>query len=483
MTPQVAILVDDLSVASKFSNIFRKLGVIPHFYDDLKSFWYGTIDVVPALVVVDVLKMSAGELTFSEHPKVIAEELNIAFYHTQASLPLTYSTYNMLSLGTINGEGSLEGQVKAILKRLNSKLEQSKNLSSLEDKLSESERKCTDALKVVDTNKEGHYMADLLTSICEKLSNSNATDFVTRCDEVFNQFAFIENYTFLELDSGNKRLSSSKVNSEKYIEIPSLWIGETATSGIAHHAQNLATQVALEIYEGELMVLSISGQNANPDMLIYIGTNDEAMLNHFNWDFLENHLSGIFSRELLLNTVSEKAVESDFNSWQLIDAVDSDFFRATESEELKLINVDFSALLDVIRNRPDVRFFWANFYEEFTSRFSLISQTPYRISSMGIRDLGVVYKDDDGIFFDLLKDFANSFPYWRYFENSELTIGKDLRPSIRMIPVSSEAYFNFLDRREVVYSRTLTNSSIEQKNEFEDIIQQKQNLILSESRV
>jgi len=69
----VALLLSDLNEVKEICGVFRKLGIIPHFYEDLKTFWSGTLENTPSLCIVDVKMMSEGELTLHEHPSVKSE--------------------------------------------------------------------------------------------------------------------------------------------------------------------------------------------------------------------------------------------------------------------------------------------------------------------------------------------------------------------------------------------------------------------------
>lgn len=75
----VALLLSDLSEVKEISSVFKKLGVIPHFYEDLKTFWSGTLERLPALCIVDVKKMSEGDLILRDHPAVMAKKCRCFF--------------------------------------------------------------------------------------------------------------------------------------------------------------------------------------------------------------------------------------------------------------------------------------------------------------------------------------------------------------------------------------------------------------------
>ena len=75
MALSVALLLSDIAEVKEISSVFRKLDIVPHYYDDLASFWTGTLEKMPALCIVDVKNMSDGKLVLRDHPLVQAEDL------------------------------------------------------------------------------------------------------------------------------------------------------------------------------------------------------------------------------------------------------------------------------------------------------------------------------------------------------------------------------------------------------------------------
>ena len=115
----VALLLSDLNEVKEISAVFRKLGIIPHFYEDLKTFWTGTIERIPSLCIIDVKKMSDGEFALHDHPAVKSEKLPIVFFYTKNTEPLLVSTNDFFHLGLLKKTENYESSLKAILKRLN----------------------------------------------------------------------------------------------------------------------------------------------------------------------------------------------------------------------------------------------------------------------------------------------------------------------------------------------------------------------------
>ncbi|CAM9942459.1 unnamed protein product, partial [Chrysoparadoxa australica] len=115
----VSILVSDIKRGKELSDIFRQIGVHPYVCTSLPQFWGEAIKETPHLAIIDVKHMSQGEYLLKDHPKVKSEEMPIVFTYENSSAPLLYSTFDLLSLGSINMDLPLTGQVKSILKRFN----------------------------------------------------------------------------------------------------------------------------------------------------------------------------------------------------------------------------------------------------------------------------------------------------------------------------------------------------------------------------
>ena len=75
----------------------------------------------------------------------------------------------------------------------------------------------------------------------------------------------------------------------------------------------------------------------------------------------------------------------------------------------------------------------------------------------------VVHKDSAGELFKQLKAYAIRFPLWQYFEESDKVLIENLRPVVKMVPYSTDAYTIFRNEKVQMYM----NRSI-QKQEFDD---------------
>lgn len=454
---EVALLLTDLKDVQDISAVFRQVGVIPHFYEDLKSFWRGVIEKVPTLCVVDVRKMSEGELVFKNHPALMKNALPVAFVYNNETAPLLYSTFEIFNMGLLNTSLNFKGQVKSLLWRLNEQMNLENKIRSLEY----SETKAQRQLGVLDNAfvdlKERRYYDERLKEVCGDFERAKLTgaDFFDACEKVLSSMKEIAEFSYLELSHNGQKLLSPKSFVKKFRVIPPLWLGKTCTEGIEFFAQKMASEVTVETLGSDLMQIQIKGTGDLPEKLLFIRTETEDFLNGFNWGFFEIFLNGIYGYFKIRN---HQAMDSGrfVGPWELFSVLDSYLFGKTPGQvvdgdkEITLIDVDFSLMVDVIKSKPHIRFHWKNFIYDFVSRLEGYSKTDFRVSCLGVDHLALVAEKRVGeAFFKNLKSFVERFSYWRYFEESELVLTKEMIPIVKMVPLSSSAYLRVLDGHSV----------------------------------
>lgn len=443
----VALLVHDLKDAKELGDVFRKMGIIPHFYEDLRGFWYGTLESLPSLCIVDVRKMTEGELLLKNHPFVKAQTMPLAFFYGEDTKPLLYSTYELYHLGAIERGPSYSGPLKALLKRLNRQMElergfQSENLdrTTLEGKLE----------KVVARHeelKEKQFYSDYLKSLVTQFEMNRAEgDFLTVVCKVFDTRHEFSEYSLVELSKNGQKTISPPSEGRKYRTLPPLWLGKTCNSGLEVFAQNMVSQVALELMGGQLMSILIRGKADFPEQMLLLKVEDEGMLTHLDWELLESYL-GTYAASLELKEMNDVEKKGRvLSSWELFESFDQALFgrrtdemtaltRGGRQEEWNLIGLSFKSLLEVIEAKSERRFHWQSFFKEFFSRFdSQVKEEFYLCPIFPGYVLMAVSKDRSDDVFKHLKSFAMRFPLWKYFDDVDVVWSYNLKPEVRMVP-------------------------------------------------
>lgn len=446
----VALLLSDLSEVKEISSVFKKLGVIPHFYEDLKTFWQGTLERLPTLCVVDVKKMSEGDLVLRDHPAVIAEEMPLLFYYTGKTEPLLVSTHHFYHLGTLKQSSHYEGPLKAILKRLNKVAALEQHYHMLKVTTTAQKEQIEKLEMALREEKQADNYQSMVKSVCMEFEAQRfEVDFFKALERVFQGVDEIDEFSFLELSFNGQKLISPISHVQKFRNIPSLWLGQACTNGIELFAQNMATQVAVDIMGGDLVSLLIRGNNTKPDKMIFIKSKNEIFFNNFDWNMLEAYLNGFyatFRNKLSTPIANDKKFSSTFHALSYIDQF---LFGQTATEaaenkslqEMRLVNLDLSNLVRVVLKKSNNRFFWNRFVSEFINKLEIQSRVDFRFFDCGVANVGFIVRSSDlDLFFDQLKDFSNRFQYWKYFEDSEGVLSQLIQPKVTMSPMSAQAY-------------------------------------------
>ncbi|MAF78580.1 MAG: hypothetical protein CME63_04145 [Halobacteriovoraceae bacterium] len=468
----VAILCQDLKVAKSFSEIFKKTGVHPFVCTSLKEFIEITSrpQDLPDLSIVDVKMMSEGNRLFKNIPAIRDELISVAFYCGQDSHALAYSTYDLLSLGMIHEGRSLTGQVKAILKRFNTYQgwqHQAKKALHSESRLDE---KLNLVIKRSEELKEKNFYHNFLKNLEARFeTEKNADDFLTAAAHVFAGVKEFKRFTFLELSPSGQKLVSPKFIFDKYQEIPSLWLGRTCRDGIEFFAQNMASQVCLEMMGGDLMSLLIKGRRGNPDLMIFIQVDNEDFLAQFDWESFENYLSGVFCYYGWRNQKVEDLSNNRKQSWDLFHEMDDIKFGGLPEARLQggyerhaLIGVDFSDLVDRALSQTEMRFYWKNFIQDFINGLEVQKKLSFTSYQHGVKHLFFrVEKEELEDYLKEIKSYSMRFNYWRYFEDADVILGANLKPDTRVYPMSAQAIESIIAKAD----KELENTEILKEEE------------------
>jgi len=446
----VALLMDDFEKARELSKLFKRMDVHPYVYQDLREFWRGTLEKLPSLCIVDVKLTSSGDLFLKNHPYIKSEQMPIVFSTAQATRPLLDSVMNVFHVGVLQEEMPLAPQIKANLKRLNKimSLEQDTKSEGLKSKKYDHQIE-----KLIAQNQslqEREYYQKLLNSYCQRFEmRHNEDDFVSACAHVLANLKEVGQFSFLELSHSTQKLVSPEISDLKFKRIPSLWLGRSCPQGIEPFAQNMASQVGVDLMGGELMSLGIRATRQHPEMMIFLRIDDADMLSLFDWEGLERFLSGLYCAFKLREKRSALGPDKWLNSWEMMNILDANLYGSTAGPQVEreLINVSFHTLVGAIYDKPQ-RFYWKSFYQDFISRFSAQVDVDFQVCPFGVDVLSfLVPKENAEKLFIALKSFSARFSYWKYFEKSESVLGRSLKPEVRMLPVASRGFLKALEQQ------------------------------------
>ena len=433
----IALLIEDIKEAKDLSDSLREIGIFAHYYNDLDDLWVSVNTHTPDLCIVDVKKMSQGTLLFKQHPKVQDQTLKYAFYYKESTKLLINSTYGLNHYGLIRAELSLENQLRSILRRRNNELRLIDEVNVLTDRM-KTLRKHGKRLSAAGENAQATLSQyEKVQKLSAKFGKTITVDsFSKRLVSFFSEWEDCFQFGIYQLNSTRQKLISPKSKSMNYRVLPDLWLSSASENGIEDYAQEMAYEVAYGLMDDSIIATRIFGIEDNPDFLV-IGQYNDKELKDFNWSLLEQKLNSEYRRALATENTKQVSKKTQVDMFETLQAMDDIQFYRSETQH-KYITLEFTGLVDLIKQSYTNRFSWKAFAREFTTELSSILNGEFNISHMGVEYMVIAldkkYVDSD---ISRIKKFNREFQFWRYFEDTSMIVTQDLTPEIRFITPSS----------------------------------------------
>ncbi len=441
----VALLFKDIKKARDISVILREFSIFGHFYQDLDQFWVDVKDEMPDLAIVDLQMMSHEEIRLKNHPLVQEEKLPLAFYYSDETSPLIRSTFGILNFGHIREEHDHRGQIEQILRRREEHVRLREQSEILEERISRLRKRNAKVISEIFDIKNVTSQQQLALKIGQEIDkNLEQSSFVESLGTVFADWKEIHKFSVYELNVKKERLISSDILTGKYIKLPSLFLGEKIENGIEGFVTNMATQVARDIIGKGVKVLQVRGEAQKIKMLLVLEINEDKF-EGFSWPLFEMILSGIYSRTQI-GVQETETLKDEIPSWDLFSFVDQ-IVKDNKAKEYRVSHISFDSICSVVKSKPNNRFFWRAFYKEFNFELAKIVSGNGLLSYFGTRSLIIVTPHEKAQeVHSKLRKMISQFPYYRFFEDSALVVGKEVTPSIRVITASSANILRHIDK-------------------------------------
>ncbi len=449
----VALLLSEIEDVKEITEIFKKLGVIPHFYEDLKTFWHGTIERIPSLAIVDVKKMNEAGLILKNHPSVMNEEMPLLFFYSENTEPLLISTQEIFHLGTVKRAKNYEGIFKALLKRINKliTLEQENHnlkfdLIAKNDQINKLEEASERLIKI------DHYQ-QLISEIAIILEEeSEAADFFHSLEKIMQRINAFSDFSLVELSLNGQKLISPISTSKKYRAMPALWLGQICQNGIELFAQNMANQVSLEVLGSQVVSILLKGTAKHPEKMLFIKAQDEICFQKFDWTLFESMLNGHYANYRLREkkeVENSKTFDSMFSAMSFLDQYVFENLNVKDKKDFRLVKVNLDQITDILIKKGTERFYFKKFHDDFLAKLEIQSKAPFKVIENGVYDfIFLVEATHLELFFGEVKEFVARFSYYKYFENSEAVLFNDVIPQVEMVPLSAYGLLKHTKRRE-----------------------------------
>ena len=204
--------------------------------------------------------MSQGSVQFKQHPKVIDQSLCYVFYSKESTKILLQSTYGLKPFGYIHNDSSLNVQIMSLVNRRVDMINHQKEMKDLEMRIQRLQTRSQRLISDRSTAEEFKAHFEFMRKFCSEIEvDSLRQDFTQALISKLEKWDAIDGYGVYELNQSGQKLISPEISKRKHHPFPSLWLGQANHNGIEVFAQNMATQVANDLFEIEPVLLKIHG--------------------------------------------------------------------------------------------------------------------------------------------------------------------------------------------------------------------------------
>lgn len=441
----VAILMDDLISAKEIASALRQQNILAHHYQNLDEFWVASSIQVPDLTIIDVTKMSQGNIQFKSHPKVLDRSLQYAFFSKDSTKILLQSTLGLHPLAYIHHDASLAAQIAVLVGRRNQELRLLSEKTELEARIARLQARSQRLISERSGAEEFKTHFDFVRRICEEIENdATKNDFTHSLISKLEDWGAITGYGMFELNQSGQKLIAPEISKSKYHPFPSLWLGQINEHGIESFAQDMASQVANELFESAPTTIRIFSGAANPDMLLFLSFREEGMEN-FPWDVFESLLSSSL-RKLKLYQQLPQYTSQFLPMWEALDNMDR-MQKAGVESDVRIIALSFIPLTDVAKKRINNKFFWTAFFNDFFLQLSGRLQKSTKLSLFGPwHVMFFIPRENVETESVMLQSFIKQFGYWKFFEDNSQILSEEMLPVLKLIPASSAHYLRIFEK-------------------------------------
>lgn len=441
----VAILMDDLASAKEIASALRQNNILAHHFKSLDEFWVASSIQTPDLVIVDVTKMSQGSVQFKQHPKVIDQTLCYAFYSKDSTKVLLQSTYGLKPFGYLHNDSSLNVQIMGLVERRAEVLKNQKAMKELEMRIQRLQSRSQRLISDRSSAEEFKAHFEFMRNFCAEIeAESLVQDFTQALVSKLEHWDAIDGYGLYELNQSGQKLISPEVTKRKYHPFPSLWLGQANQNGIERFAQDMATQVANDLFEIEPVILKIHAGNQQPDMVLFVSFREERMMN-FPWDVFESMLSSSLRRLKLHQQIPQYT--SQFTPmWEALDNMDK-MQKSGVDSDTRILCLSLIPIVDVAKKRIQNKFYWSAFFNDFFIQLSGRLGKSTKLSLFGPwHVLFFVPKEDLEKEFQMLQGFVRQFGFWKFFEDNSQILSEEMLPTLKLVPASSAHYLRIFEK-------------------------------------
>ena len=441
----VAILMDDMNSAKDIAGALRQHNILAHHYQSLDEFWVACSIQVPDLTIVDVTKMSQGSIQFKTHPKVQDKSLAYAFFSKDSTKILLQSTLGLNPIGYIHHDAAMNAQIMGLVTRRADEIKNQKEKAELETRIQRLQARSQRLISERSDAEEFRAHFEYIRNLCAEIEDeSTRQDFTTSLLGKLEKWEAIDGYGLYELNQNGQKLIAPEISKRKYHPFPSLWLGQENTQGIESFAQDMATQVANDLFEIDPVSIRIHAGSTNPELLLFVSFREERMMN-FPWDVLESMLSSSFRRIKLYQQMPQYSSQF-LPMWEALDNMDR-MQKGGVDSDMRIVALSLIPLTEVAKKRTNNKFFWSAFFNDFFLQLSGRLQKSTKLSLFGPwHVLFFIPRENVETETQMLQAFIKQFSYWKFFEDNSQVLSEEMLPILKLIPASSAHYLRIFEK-------------------------------------
>ncbi|MBF0312239.1 MAG: hypothetical protein HQK50_02790 [Oligoflexia bacterium] len=473
----VYLLLEEVESALKISNALRKMGLLSYYFKELNDFWNAAIGHIPAFAIVDVKKMSDGNLVLREHPLILSNSLRVAFFYTETTRPLLVSTSEFAHFGLIEkgnfdffekedheqlAEDYYTQTLNVVCKRvdkisagdeINSKLqEQNTILRKKNQQLQENLQ------KMREESKTQSQIINILNANASKGRYGGRENFWEFVVDVLDRWPDVELFSIAYLDTKEKEVVSPVINHPRYRALETISIagssrssykgknsGQALFKGMSEALQDQMFEIALTTFGHDCNPLFLYGRSFFPDAIIFLGERKGRVP---SWKTMEmlfqvQYRMLVMEKDSLENFMSDKQI----TPWKMLGMLENPTL--LHCKKNALFDIDFQGLYELVVDNELWTFDWAQWTSDFIAKMLVATAVDFYYASTGIYHIAILVDDKDAnrLKEDLQKAIL-SFPHDKYFNDHDQNLEFVLMgivPELNRVSSRVEEYFRYLN--------------------------------------
>jgi len=355
------------------------------------------------------------------------------------------STYGLKPFGYIHSDPSLNVQIQTMVERKVEQLSAQNERKEMESRIQRLQSRSQRLMSDRSSAEEFKANFEFIRNFCAEIEDeSSKQDFTMALLSKLEKWDAIDGYGVYELNQSGQKLVSPEISKRKYHPFPSLWLGQSNPHGIELFAQEMALQVANDLFEIEPVLLKIHAGSNSPDLILFISFREERMMN-FPWDVFESLLSSSF-RRLKLYQQAPQYTSQFIPMWEALDNMDK-MQRSGIEADTRILCLSLIPLTEVAKKRIQNKFYWSAFFNDFFVQLSSRLQKSTKLSLFGPwQVMFFVPRENLETEFQMLQHFIKQFSFWKFFEDNSQVLTDDMLPTLKLLPASSAHYLRLFEK-------------------------------------